>query len=119
MVVEDNDDIRELLSETLRDEGYAVVEAEDGQQALDLLDTTPQQPSLVLLDLMMPVMGGVEMLRILERQGRLATLPVIVVSAGGTPAQVPQATHFMAKPPDQEALVALVHKLCGPGDQPH
>lgn len=112
MVVEDNDDIREVVVETLRDAGYDVVEAEHGQRALELLDEGVQ-PGMVLLDLMMPVMGGQEFLKVLEASDRLAALPVVVVSAVGEARQVPQASRFVRKPPSQELLLQLVREFCG------
>jgi CheY-like chemotaxis protein len=117
MVVEDYEDIREVVAETLRDEGYDVLEAEHGKRALELLDSVKDQPCLVLLDLMMPVMGGVELLARLEQSHRLAALPVVVVSAGGCADDVPLARRFVRKPPSEELLKQLVHEFCGPPAQ--
>jgi two-component system, chemotaxis family, chemotaxis protein CheY len=112
LVVEDVEDIREMVAETLRLEGYDVLEAEHGQQALELIERAPEKPCLVLLDLMMPVMGGAEFLAVLEATGRLATLPVIVISAGGQAKDAPQAAHFLRKPPSHDLLMQLVREYC-------
>ena len=85
LVVEDDDDIREGVCDILRHEGYEVREAEHGKRALELLETMAGKPCLVLLDLMMPIMNGPELLQVLEETHRLASLPVVVVSAGGSP----------------------------------
>jgi CheY-like chemotaxis protein len=114
LVVEDVEDIREMVAEPLRDAGYDVLEAEHGKQALALLDTMKGRPCLVLLDLMMPVMSGSELLRTLKDTHRLAAIPVVVVSAGGEPAQAPQATRFVRKPPSDSLLLQLVGEFCGP-----
>jgi CheY-like chemotaxis protein len=83
LVVDDDRDIRETLSEILRDEGYRVATAANGSEALKLLRSLAAAPALVLLDLMMPVMDGY---RFLEERGKdpaLASIPVAVISAGG------------------------------------
>jgi len=81
LVVEDFADIRVALHEVLRDDGYLVVEAENGKDALDLLVSQPDlDPCLILLDLEMPVMTGWEFLAIVKSYHRLARIPVLVVS---------------------------------------
>ena len=114
LIVDDNEDIRELYGTCLRGEGYTVLEAEDGQAALDTLHQTPQVPCLVLLDLMMPIMSGPEFLKAVRATHRLASLPIIVISAGGQPSDAPGANRFVRKPLDPRALVALVREYCRP-----
>lgn len=115
MVVEDTEDIRELVAEMLSEAGYDVLEAENGKDALALLQTV-KEPCLVLLDLMMPVMSGPEFLETLEDAHRLAALPVIVFSAGGSPREAPQARRFIRKPPSEALLLQLVQEFCGPAE---
>ena len=115
LLVEDNDDIREAVAELLRDSGYAVSEAENGLCALDRLREMDEDPCLLLLDLMMPVMSGVELLHVLHKNQRLGSVPVIVVSAGGSSADVPEANKFLHKPVDPEALLRMVDELCRDG----
>ncbi|MDD5200344.1 MAG: response regulator [Terrimicrobiaceae bacterium] len=79
LVVEDDPASREMLVRVLRKEGYAVTEAENGSIALERI--AEQLPGLILLDLMMPVMDGFELLSILAAQPQLAGIPVIVVTA--------------------------------------
>jgi two-component system, chemotaxis family, chemotaxis protein CheY len=113
LLVEDDPDIREVTAEILRESGYAVAEAEDGQGALELLQKMPQVPSLVLLDLSMPVMTGQELLQQLRESERFANLPVVVVSgAGWTHADVPDADDFITKPPSVAALLQVVREYC-------
>jgi DNA-binding response OmpR family regulator len=78
LVVDDEPMLRNLLSRLLRMEGYEVVEAADGQAALDIVST--QEPDLVLLDVMMPVRDGLDVLGDLRRT---TDVPVILVSALG------------------------------------
>ena len=80
LVVEDDRDIRESLQDLLEVEGYAVTTAENGRDALEQLQRM-DAPSVILLDLMMPVMSGDEFLRELRKDGALASIPVLVVSA--------------------------------------
>jgi len=78
LVVDDEPMLRNLLSRLLRMEGYDVIEAEDGQAALDLIDK--RQPDLVLLDVMLPARDGLDVLGDLRRTSEV---PVILVSALG------------------------------------
>jgi CheY-like chemotaxis protein len=79
LVVEDDDDLRESLCGVLDAEGYRTIAASNGQEALDRL--AEGVPSLVLLDLNMPVMDGEAFLAEVRSRDDLASLPVIVVSA--------------------------------------
>lgn len=114
LVVEDDDDIRELIAGMLRREGYEVLEAEHGAHALEILDRQSVPPCLMLLDLMMPVMTGPELLKVLSDNDRLTSLPVVVVSAGGRPEEAPQAQQFIRKPPSPELLRSVAAQFCGP-----
>jgi CheY-like chemotaxis protein len=113
LIVEDNSDVRELLGFLLRKEGFEVHEAENGRDALDQLEIMRPPPCLMLLDLMMPIMSGPELLQILSDRNRLADLPVVVLSAGGQPSQVPIAKRFIRKPADPKLLVQIVREVCG------
>jgi len=112
LLVDDNEDLRELYGATLRRAGYVVKEAENGQKALAMLARMDDEPCVLLLDLMMPVMSGPELLRILHDSGRLDKLPVIVFSAGGQPSDAPEAQKFLRKPVDSRVLVSLVQEFC-------
>ena len=79
MVVEDDADTRALLARTLQKDGWAVNEAANGREALDLMER--QAPGLILLDLMMPVMDGFEFLHEMRQHEAWQNIPVIVVTA--------------------------------------
>ena len=79
LIAEDNAVNRELLRELLEARGYTVVEACDGQAALHMIEQT--QPDLLLLDIGMPVMDGFGVMRKIRENPRLATLPVLAVTA--------------------------------------
>jgi CheY-like chemotaxis protein len=81
MVVEDDYAIRETLKELLEEEGYRVTQAANGAEALARLRDTDGPPSLILLDLMMPVMDGWEFRDAIAEDPKLSDIPVIVISA--------------------------------------
>lgn len=109
LLVEDDDDIRELFAELLREAGYKVFEAENGLVALEYLEQS-DAPCLVLLDIMLPVMTGPELLRALHQRNRLASLAVVALSAGGSASDVPEANKFLRKPVDPEQLLRVVRE---------
>jgi CheY-like chemotaxis protein len=79
LIVEDDDDIREALSQILELEGYTVRGAANGREALDISSREP--PSLILLDLMMPIMDGWQFRSEQLKDPNLAKVPVVVISA--------------------------------------
>jgi CheY-like chemotaxis protein len=112
LVVEDDDINRGELRDLLADQGYAVVEAADGKQALEyLIDRRRRTPALILLDLSMPVMTGWELLAILKSYVRLANIPVVLLS--GVDPQLDPVKHgviaqHVRKPYDSERLLTVV-----------
>ena len=82
MVVDDQALFRRSLQDRLRSDGYDVVAAENGAEALELLEGAPST-CVVLLDLMMPVMNGVEFLQALDRRAGSADVRVMLVSVHG------------------------------------
>lgn len=112
LLVEDDTDLRELVAAVLGDAGYEVTEAANGQEALDLL-RAGLSPCVILLDLMMPVLSGPELLEILSEDTELRDLPVVVVSAiAGLGGAVPGVRKFLCKPVSQEILRATVAEFC-------
>ena len=81
LVIEDDQDIRLLLSETLADIGYQVAEAADG--GMGLRKAVDEDPDIILLDVMMPVMDGFQVLEKLKENPATHPIPVIMVSAKG------------------------------------
>jgi two-component system, OmpR family, response regulator CpxR len=112
LVVDDDPDIRETLRFVLEDAGYSVYLAANGKEALDLLASMDHPPGLILLDLMMPIMSGDEMLRALRAVHALAAIPVTIVTASGAP-MPREATGILKKPVDLDALLRVVAKNCG------
>jgi CheY-like chemotaxis protein len=80
LVVEDDTDLRESLSQALRDHGFGVTSATNGREALDLLHAGVK-PSVILLDLMMPELNGWQLAAALRKESRLSRIPQVVISA--------------------------------------
>jgi CheY-like chemotaxis protein len=110
LLVDDDEDIRESLSELLDASGYAVLQAENGQIALDVLKTTPRFPFVVLLDLSMPVLDGREFLRLRASDPILRDIPVVVISGSNQPAQgLPGIDEYLRKPVKFERLIEIIN----------
>ena len=110
LVVDDDEDSRTLLSTALGNEGYRIETAASGELALAALSSMPEgEPALVVLDVMMPDMSGLDVLRILRSTGRLPQTRVLVLSATPELAQGLGARQVVRKPVDLETLVAFVH----------
>jgi CheY-like chemotaxis protein len=85
LVVDDYDDARAVMREALEEAGYAVIEAANGQEALNVLVTPGQDVSLITVDLQMPVMDGWRFIELLNCYVKLSTIPVIVTTAASQP----------------------------------
>ncbi|QSQ26335.1 response regulator [Pyxidicoccus parkwayensis] len=110
LVVEDNDDTREGITEYLRAKGHQVSSAANGREALLALSQLPR-PCVVLLDWVMPVMGGEELLRLLELQQALEGVTVVAVTARNTlPEDVPLRA-VVSKPLDLSRLMRVVGEV--------
>jgi CheY-like chemotaxis protein len=112
LVVDDDPDIRETLRFVLEDAGYPVYSAENGEEALHVLAASDPLPGLILLDLMMPIMSGDEMLKALKSVHALADIPVTIVTASGAP-MPPLASGLLKKPVDLDVLLRIVARSCG------
>ncbi len=115
MIVDDDAEIRQSLSELFEDRGHATIQAQNGQEAMDLLHQAGEPPCVILLDMLMPVMNGFEFLTKRESDARVQNIPVVAVSA--SPAnlardEVKHANHVLAKPLDLAKLNKVVDEYC-------
>ncbi|HET9598274.1 MAG TPA: response regulator [Anaeromyxobacteraceae bacterium] len=113
LIAEDDTDIRSALASILRSEGYRVVSACDGREALDLL-RGGLRPDVILLDLMMPVMTGAEFRTAQLADPALAHIPVVVLSADGRFREAGRllgAAEAFAKPFDVAALLSTIERV--------
>ncbi len=111
LVVDDDAQCRESLTDLLSNEGYEVVCAENGRQALDYMNSST--PGLMILDLMMPVMSGWEVLARQKIDPKLESLPVVVMTASGLVHDI-EADAVLRKPVDAKALMNVVRRNCPP-----
>jgi DNA-binding response OmpR family regulator len=119
LIVEDDPEVREMLTQLLKTEGFYAVGAEDGLEALHLLRTvrhrSPDAPCLVLLDLKMPRLGGNEFRRAQLGDPTVANVPIAVMS-GATDleqwAEAMGAVATIAKPLDIDILLGVVKRYC-------
>jgi two-component system chemotaxis response regulator CheY len=115
LVVDDDRDIRDVLTDALEAEGYRVVTTCDGQEALDWLRAGTARPCVILLDLMMPRMDGLQFRTEVLNEPRFAAIPVVVLSADPSVVATAKSLNFagsLRKPVPLEALLAAVHAHC-------
>ncbi len=114
LLVEDDEPLRQTLAEALRDEGFDVVAAADGQDALNWLSAAPAMPQVIITDLVMPRMDGWELYNRLHEESRYQAIPVVVLSGmlhtrpwpdGPVPAQQ------LRKPPKLDFFLNLLNGL--------
>ncbi len=108
LIVDDEDGIRESLEELLRDEGYDVETAANGREALDRLSQA--LPCVVILDLLMPGISGNEVYERMQKDARLAAVPVIVSTSA--PERAPPGSLIMKKPIDVDRLLGVIKTFC-------
>ena len=113
LVVEDENEIREILCELFRSEGFEVLEASNGEEGLQRLRNSLVRPVMISLDIMMPVLDGQSFILQLQRSPEFkgfSDIPIVVVSAGRGELQGEIAAS-VPKPPDFERLIALARKF--------
>jgi CheY-like chemotaxis protein len=114
LVIDDEQDIRDALAEFLQDEGYTVAQAENGQRALDYLSANPH-PSLILVDYMMPIMGGAEFCQKLRADPALKAIPAALISAALISDEQIKSMNLeehLHKPLEIESLLQVIEKYC-------
>ncbi len=114
LVAEDDQDVAFLITEMLKGEGYEYVWAQDGQEALEIMDK--QMPNLLITDIMMPRMDGIELIKKIREEDDKRHLPIIVVSARTEDADrliglEAGAEVYLGKPFNSEELMLRVRKL--------
>ena len=114
LVVEDEPDIRKLVQYNLTQERFNVLEAEDGEQALKLLQR--ERPNLVILDLMLPGLSGMELCKLLRQRSDTAKLPILMLTAKAGEADrivglEMGADDYLAKPFSPREMVARVRAI--------
>ena len=115
LVIEDDSAIREMLVQTLADEGFAVVSAADGMEALSYLQTAAELPCVILLDLMMPRMNGWQFREIQRNHPAISSIPVVVLSARpdlrARQAEI-GVEAYLTKPVNFDLLMQIIRRYC-------
>lgn len=116
MIIEDEEDAAELFAEMMRVSGFRVVKTSRSAPAITMM--TVDKPDLVLLDIMMPEVSGLDILRQMRREPYLANIPVIVVTAKGMPADIKNgmeagANTYLTKPVGFQELKEAVERTLG------
>jgi CheY-like chemotaxis protein len=110
LVVEDEEELREMMRDALELNGYAVVTAENGQDALDKIGDI-EHLCLVILDLLMPVMNGWDFVERMRQRAELAAIPVVVHSSAPAPPPA-DVTRVVQKPMLFDRLISIVREYC-------
>ena len=113
LVVEDQEDNRQILRDLLGNAGYEMIEAEDGEQAL--VQAAKHRPDLILMDIQLPIMDGYEATRRLKTDPALKAIPIIVVtsyalSGDEAKARAAGCDAYIAKPYSPRALLAKMRE---------
>lgn len=112
LVVDDDADAREIMKITLEAEGFVVVEAANGQAALDQLNAG-LRPRLIILDLMMPVMSGWQFWDLHQATPAIKDIPVVIFTASGLNTGAVGRAKILPKPVDLPLLMAEIQQYVG------
>lgn len=113
MVVEDYDDTRMLLKQGLEMLGYSVLEASNGQEAVDIADR--EHPDLILMDLDLPILDGIAATQQIRQQEHMESVPIVAVTAyplsySRVKAFAKGCNEYMPKPIDMSELARVVNR---------
>jgi two-component system chemotaxis response regulator CheY len=116
MTADDSSSVRQMVSFTLNQAGYDVVEAVDGQDALSKLDSSPV--NMLITDLNMPNMDGIELIRQLRARSQYKFMPIIMLTTESQASKKQEgksagATGWIVKPFKPEQLLGVVKKVLG------
>jgi len=113
LIVDDEPLNRDILQHYLEEEAYEITEAGDGDEALEILNSSPDKFDAVLLDRMMPNINGIEVLKIMKQDPLLSNIPVILQTARSTKDDIKigidaGAYFYLTKPFEEEVLISIV-----------
>jgi two-component system cell cycle response regulator DivK len=120
LLVEDNADNQEIYRIILTHSGYSVLQAWDGERGVAM--AREHVPDLILMDLTMPVLDGLEAVRMLKADPATAAIPIIALTAHATPrdeaaAQEAGCVSFLSKPVEPRKVAAEVHRVLAARDE--
>jgi CheY-like chemotaxis protein len=112
LIIEDDQAVRDTIQEVLEIQGYQVIAAANGKEGAELLKTSSPRPSVILLDLMMPVMNGWQFLDFQRSDPSLRNIPIVVCSAYKETAKAVKPNAFIEKPVQFNALLGAIKAFC-------
>ena len=108
LIVDDEDVLLEMIAALIEEAGYHAVMATNGREALQVLRSEPQPPALILSDVMMPHINGIELTKMIKADPRYRHVPIILMSAASRPPDSNVADHFLYKPFDLDRLMNVI-----------
>ncbi|MFH1860848.1 MAG: response regulator [bacterium] len=117
LIVDDEVHIRRIIAEKIRNEGYTIFTAENGQEAVDI--AKKEKPDLIIMDIMMPVMNGIEAIKILKQDPDMANTHIFVLTAmefGETEKEIVSivgASNVITKPFSPKELLNIINARIG------
>jgi len=109
LVVDDDHDLRESLREILEEEGFETIGASNGKEAIELLSAEGQpRPRVILLDIMMPVMTGLDVVDRIRRDRAMAKTPVVLMTAFRTLVKTNERTRVLFKPFSIDGVLSAI-----------
>ena len=111
LVVDDEDVLLEMVAIVIEDLGHEPLLASDGHEALSLLNAEKRLPALMISDVMMPHMNGIDLVQAIRREARFQHMPIILMSAANQPAAYALADKFIHKPFELDDLEQLIENL--------
>lgn len=115
LIVDDSRTMRALITMTLKNQGFEIIEAEHGKQALDALNNI--NVNIIITDLNMPEMNGIELIKALRQNSLYQGLPILIVTTESSKEKKQEgkdagATGWIVKPFDSLKLIEVVNKVC-------
>ena len=111
LIIEDDQDLRESMKDALELEGYKVQTAANGKEGLSAIKNIPKT-CLIMVDMLMPIMGGREFIDTLKQDLELAQVPILVVSSVATKENTNGAIGFIKKPADLNTILQMIQTYC-------
>jgi two-component system, OmpR family, response regulator VicR len=111
LVIDDEDVLSEMIAMLIEDMGHESIVATNGYEALTALSRQREVPALIITDVMMPRMNGLEFSKAIKNDPQLRHVPIIMMSAAGKPIDGYAADYFIHKPFDLDDLANLVERL--------
>jgi len=114
LVVDDEEVLAEMIASLVEDLGHEARVANNGREALRSLATITYSPALIISDIMMPQMSGLELAHTLRADPRYSAVPIILMSAAARPGDTQDANLFIPKPFDINRLISLIEGYIKP-----